>query len=341
MAPNGAPRARRRDLRVDFADEPPCDPDPFGDVNPVRDPADLYELHPGFDDIAGPVMLVCLDGFVDAGQAGGQTAEWLFDQFTAEEVATFDTDRLVNYRDRRPPMTFLENTWIDYKAPKLALYRMRDAENTPFLVLHGPEPDREWELFVAAVQELVERFSVSLAISVNGVPMAVPHTRPVTVTPHSTRPELVAGHTPWIGRVEVPGSAVSLLEYRMGEKGHDFIGYAVHVPSYLAQSQYPRAAIAAIGYITGATGLAVPTAGMEETAGATDLEIAEQVEASEEIQRVVANLERQYDDIMSSRTEGEGTPAPLTEDEAGLPTADELGAELERFLAEREGDGNG
>ncbi|MET9709713.1 proteasome assembly chaperone family protein [Nocardiopsis alba] len=307
----------------------------------MRDPADLYELHPGFDDIVGPVMLVCLDGFVDAGQAGRQTSERLFERFTAEKVATFDTDRLVDYRDHRPTMTFVENTWTEYKAPEIGLYRMHDDEGTPFLVLHGPEPDHEWELFVAAVHRLVERFAVSLSLSVNGIPMAVPHTRPVTVTPHSTRPELVAGHTPWIGRVEVPAGAVSLLEYRLGELDHDFIGYAVHVPSYLAQSQYPRAAIAAIGYLTAATGLAIPTDDMEETARAADVEIAEQVAASEEIQRVVANLERQYDDIVSSRAESEGDSRSFGTDEEGLPTADELGAELERFLAEREGDGNG
>lgn len=307
----------------------------------MRDPADLYELHPGFDDVAGLVMLVCLDGFVDAGNAGRQMAETLFERFTAEEIATFDTDRLVDYRSRRPPMTFVENTWTEYTPPKLALYRMHDDEGSPFLLLHGPEPDREWEAFVAAATSLVERFSVSLSISANGIPMAVPHTRPVTVTPHSTRPELVAGHTPWIGRVEVPGSAVSLLEFRLGESGHDFLGYAVHVPSYLGQSTYPRAAIAAVEYVAGATGLAVATEKMEEVAAATDVEIAEQVAASEEIQLVVANLERQYDDIMSSRSEEGGGPTPLSDDAAGLPTADELGAELERFLAEREGDGNG
>jgi len=308
----------------------------------VRDPADLYELHPGFDDIAGLAMIVCLDGFVDAGHAGRQMAAALFDRFDAEEIATFDTDRLVDYRTRRPSMTFVENTWTDYEPPKLALYRMHDEENAPFLVLHGLEPDHEWEAFVAAVAQLVERFSVTLSITTHGVPMAVPHTRPVTVTPHSTRPELVAGHTPWIGRIEVPASATALLEYRLGESGHDFVGYAVHVPSYLSQSQYPRAAIAAAEYVAGATGLALPTSGLEEVAGATDVDIAEQVAASEEVQRVVTNLERQYDDIMSSRTDPEERPTlPLADDEAELPTADELGAELERYLAEREGDGNG
>ncbi|MCY9782817.1 PAC2 family protein [Nocardiopsis sp. EMB25] len=308
----------------------------------MREPADLYELHPGFDDVAGLAMLVCLDGFVDAGHAGRQLASAIFDRFTAEEIATFDTDRLVDYRSRRPTMTFVESAWTDYAAPKLALYRMHDEEGAPFLVLHGPEPDREWELFAAAVSTLLDRFRVTLSVSVNGIPMAVPHTRPVTVTPHSTRPELVGDHTPWIGRVEVPGSAVSLLEYRLGQIGHDFVGYAIHVPSYLAQSEYPRAALAAAEHVSGATGLALPTSGLEDVAGATDVDIAEQVAASEEVQRVVANLERQYDDIMSSRVDSEERPTlPLADDEGGLPTADELGAELERFLAEREGDGNG
>lgn len=310
----------------------------------MRDPAELYELHPGFEDVVGLAMLVCLDGFVDAGQTGRQMTTALFDRFTAEEVAGFDVDRLLDYRSRRPTMTFVENAWTGYEAPKLALYRMRDEENSPFLVLHGPEPDREWDAFSAAVEQLVEHFGVTLSVSVSGIPMAVPHTRPITVTPHATRPELVAGHTPWIGRIEVPASAAALLEYRMGLSGHDFIGYSIHVPSYLAQAQYPRAALAAAEYVSGATGLALPFEELEEAAGSADVDIAEQVAASEEIQRVVANLERQYDDIMSSREgeePGDRTVLPLAEDESTLPTADELGAELERFLAEREGGGNG
>ncbi|MBB4932576.1 putative ATP-grasp superfamily ATP-dependent carboligase [Lipingzhangella halophila] len=305
----------------------------------MRDPADLYELRPGYE-LAKPVMLVVLDGFVDAGSVGKQAAEALFDAFDAEEVATFDVDRLVDYRARRPVMTFVENTWTEYEAPKLVLYLMHDTEGTPFLLLHGPEPDREWEAFADAVRDLVRRLSVSLTVSLHGIPMAVPHTRPSTVTPHATRPDLVAGHVPWIGRIQVPASAVSLLEFRMGDSGHDFIGYAVHVPSYLAQSEYPRAAIAALEYVNGATGLALPTGKLEENAESADAEIEEQVADSEEVQRVVANLERQYDDIMSARQSNDGTEPLLAGNESGLPTADELGAELERYLAEREGGGD-
>lgn len=300
----------------------------------MPDPADLYELRPGAESGGGSVMLVVLDGYVDAGAVGRQAAEALFAESSAEEVAVFDVDRLLDYRSRRPVMTFVENAYTDYNPPRLALYRMRDAEGTPFLLLHGLEPDREWEGFVAAVRGLVERLGVELTVGVQGIPMAVPHTRPVTVTAHATRPELVSAHSPWLGKVQVPAGAAALLEYRLGQAGMDATGFAVHVPSYLAQSEYPRAAIAALDYIAGATGLSLPVTRLEESARETDTEIAAQVEESDEVQSVVGDLERQYDEFMSAR---EGLDAQeLLDGESALPTAEELGDELERFLADRE-----
>ncbi|SJZ61640.1 Predicted ATP-dependent carboligase, ATP-grasp superfamily [Marinactinospora thermotolerans DSM 45154] len=281
-------------------------------------------------------MLVALDGFVDAGAAARQAVGSLLEDFEAEEIATFDIDRLLDYRSRRPVMTFNRDAWTGYADPKLALYLLRDGEGTPFLLLNGLEPDREWEAFSQAVIQLVERFSVSLTVGFHGIPMAVPHTRPATVTAHATRAELVSGFTPWMGTVQVPGSAASLLEYRLGEAGHDFIGYAVHVPSYLAQSEYPRAALSVLEYVAGATGLALPTSRLEEAASETDAEIEQQVQASEEVQRVVHNLERQYDDFLASRDLAADLDPLLAGDESQLPTADELGAELERYLAERD-----
>lgn len=301
----------------------------------MPDPADLYELRPGAESGGGTAMLVVLDGYVDAGAVGRQAAEALFAESSAEEVAVFDLDRLLDYRSRRPVMTFVENAFTDYNPPRLALYRLHDAEGTPFLLLHGLEPDHEWEGFVAAVRGLVERLGVELTVGVQGIPMAVPHTRPVTATAHATRPELVAGHEPWLGRVQVPAGAAALLEYRLGEAGLDATGFAVHVPSYLAQSEYPRAAIAALDYVSGATGLVLPVTRLEESARETDAQIAEQVEESDEVQGVVGDLERQYDEFMSAR-EGLGAQRLLDGDESALPTAEELGDELERYLADRE-----
>ncbi len=301
----------------------------------MRDPADLYELRSDLPELSSPVLLVSLDGFVDAGAAGKQAVAALFDGLETTELAAFDIDRLLDYRSRRPVMTFDETSWVAYTDPVLSLYLVRDLEGTPFLLLHGLEPDREWEKFAAAVRQLVERLSVRLTVCFYGIPMAVPHTRPMTATPHATRPDLVSEHPPWVGRIQVPGNAMSLLEYRLGQAGHDVIGYAVHVPSYLAQSEYPRAGLAVLEYVAGATGLSLPTEKLAEEADKTDNEINRQVESSEDVQRVVRNLEAQYDNFMAAHN-GLDLDSLLSGDESKLPTAEELGAELERFLAEHD-----
>ena len=73
------------------------------------------------------------------------------------------------------------------------------------------------------------------------VPMAVPHTRPIAITHHANRPELLTGESPWRGELRIPASAQALLEVRLGEWGHDAMGFVAHIPHYLAQLDYPQA----------------------------------------------------------------------------------------------------
>ena len=63
---------------------------------------------------------------------------------------TFDIDALLDYRSRRPTMIFVEDHWESYDEPTLACYLAHDRQQTPFLLLAGPEPDLQWERFTAA-----------------------------------------------------------------------------------------------------------------------------------------------------------------------------------------------
>ncbi|NED90585.1 PAC2 family protein, partial [Streptomyces sp. SID11233] len=75
-------------------------------------------------------------------------------------VARFDHDRLVDYRARRPLLTFRRDRWTDYEEPVIEVHLVQDATGAPFLLLSGPEPDVEWERFAAAVGQIVERLGV-------------------------------------------------------------------------------------------------------------------------------------------------------------------------------------
>ena len=310
-------------LRVNCDDE--------GQPDVARDPADLYEVGPAApDDGTEPILLYYLDGFIDAGAAGRLLASHLMGTLEHEQVASFDIDSLLDYRSRRPIMTFAKDHWDDYDAPELVLSQLRDADGTPFLLLSGLEPDREWERFTAAVRQLTARLNVRLAVSFHGIPMGVPHTRPLGVTAHATQAGLIEGYRPLVDKLQVPGSAAALLEYRLGEDGRPAIGFAVHVPHYLAQAAYPAAATTLLESVQRATGLSLPADALREAARRTDLEIARQVEGSTEVAEVVQALEQQYDAFTADRE------SLLASDEP-VPTAEELGAQFEQFLAEQQG----
>jgi len=296
----------------------------------VLDPDELYEVDdvPALDE---PVLIVGLTGFVDAGNAARLACDHLLDRPDPKTVVSFDVDQLLDYRSRRPVMVFVEDHWESYDQPRLRLIAVSDATGRPFLLLTGPEPDLQWERFCAAVRGLVARFGVRLTVGLNSIPMAVPHTRPTGITAHATRRELIAGHEPWLQRVRVPGSAANLLEYQLGQAGRDAMGFAVHVPHYLAQTDYPEAAETLLESVARATGLQLPTEELHSAAADVRVEIDQQVAQSDEVAAVVRALEQQYDAFIRGRK----GPGLLGTESGPLPSADELGAELERFLAEQ------
>ncbi|MEJ7703067.1 MAG: PAC2 family protein [Geodermatophilaceae bacterium] len=220
----------------------------------VLDPTDLYELDADLPELTKPVLVVALPGFVDAGAAGRLLGRQLMDRLPHRPIATFDADQLIDHRSHRPIMTFVEDHWESYTPHVLAVHLVRDEASEPFLFLTGPEPDYQWERFTAAMLGLIERFDVRLTVGINAIPMAVPHTRPTGLTAHATRPELIAGYEPWLATVQVPGSVGALMEFRLGEAGQEAMGFAVHVPHYLAQAEYPDAADVLLDAIARADG---------------------------------------------------------------------------------------
>jgi predicted ATP-grasp superfamily ATP-dependent carboligase len=297
----------------------------------MPDPQELYQLADDVPDLGRPVLIQALTGFVDAGSASRLAREHLLATLGSRVIATFDIDALLDYRSRRPVMIFMEDHWESYEEPFLQLHLLYDSANAPFLLLTGPEPDLQWERFTRAVIGLMDRFGVRLSIGFNSIPMAVPHTRPTGITAHATRRELISGYEPWLRRVHVPGGAGHLLEFRLGQMGRDAMGFAVHVPHYLAQSEYPAAAERLLTAVSKATGLLIPTEALREAAERTRAEVDEQVAQADEAASVVRSLEQQYDAFVRGQ-EGNNL---LAEPSGPLPTADELGAELERFLAEQ------
>jgi hypothetical protein len=298
----------------------------------MQDPAALYEFAPDADMVPEGLNLVAgLTGFADSGSAVTQFTDYLLETLDHQVVATFDTDELLDYRARRPLVHFDQDHLSDYTPSNLALYLATDEIGQQFLLLTGFEPDFQWERFSAAVLQLIDRFKVRSTTWVHAIPMPVPHTRPIGVTVSGNRTELIDSMSIWKPNTQVPANVLHLIEYRLSALGHPIAGFVLLIPHYLADTEHPDAAIKALEVISVATGLIFPSDSLREEGREFLAKIDAQVETNQELARLVGALEERHDAYM----QGNPLRSPLTDEDGALPSADEIAAELENFLAIR------
>lgn len=279
---------------------------------------------------SGLPLVIVLTGFTDAGNAASRMVDYFRDDLDPTPVLTFSADVLLDYRARRPLITFEADHLTAYRPPRLELYLAHDSLGQPFLLLAGYEPDFSWEAFTETMVGLAEGLQVSTVTWVHAIPMPVPHTRPIGTTVSGTRSELTAAHSVWQPHTQVPATVGHLLEYRFAQSAADVAGFVLLVPHYLGDTDYPAAAIAGLDSVSVATGLVFDLDDLREENREYLEKVTEQVSGSDELTAMLHNLEERYDSYMAGSTRAQ--PIIHTGD---LPSADELAAELERYLATR------
>lgn len=279
---------------------------------------------------SGLPLVIVLTGFTDAGSAASRMVDFFRDDLDPTPVLSFSSDVLLDYRARRPLITFEADHLTGYRPPRLELALAHDSLGQPFVLLSGYEPDFAWEAFTETVVGLAEGLQTSTVTWVHAIPMPVPHTRPIGTTVSGTRADLTKAHSVWQPHTQVPATVGHLLEYRFAQAGADVAGFVLLIPHYLGDTDYPAAAIAGLDSVSVATGLVFDLDDLREENREYLEKVTDQVSGSDELTAMLHNLEERYDSYMAGATRAQ--PIIHTGD---LPSADELAAELERYLATR------
>jgi len=290
-----------------------------------REAMELSDVPKGLPLVAG------LTGFADAGGVVTQVNRYLLDALESERVGTFNNDLLMDYRARRPVFQFEETHLTSYESPRLSLDLVQDELGSPFLFLSGYEPDFLWETMSQTILGLIDSLEVSTSSWVHAIPMPVPHTRSLGVTVSGNREDITDALSVWRPTTGVPGTLMHLIEYRLQEAEHPTAGFVVLVPHYLADTEFPDAAITALQSVTKATGLIFPTDSLRESGREFLTGIGKQVEDNTELEKLIESLEKRHDSYM----EDNAVPSPLMDADGEVPSADMIGSELENFLAKR------
>lgn len=267
-------------------------------------------------DLVDPVLLVHLEGWIDAAQCAATAVERILAQMSSSTMAIFDTEWLLDHRSRRPVLRIVDgvNAGIDW--PFIRLDVGQDADGHDLLVLHGAEPDHNWRTFADAVVELAQSFGVVSMVGLGAYPAAAPHTRParLSLTAASRRPE-----HPQLADVtlDVPAGVESVLEKALEAAGIPAVGLWAQVPHYVPFAPYPAAALALVNGLDHAAGLRFDTADLATEALTVRNRLDQLVRQDEEHAKMLAQIERAFDQ---------------TGPEAVELQAENLTAEIERFL---------
>jgi hypothetical protein len=295
-------------------------------ANELFRPADnTPQVPPGLPLVAG------LTGFADAGSAVSQMNDYVLNTLPADDIGRFDNDALLDYRARRPIFEFDQTHLTSYEPPRLGVSLVHDELGEPFLFLSGYEPDLKWEAVTNTVAELVHHYEVSSTTWVHAIPMPVPHTRTLGVTVSGNRQDITDRMSVWRPTTKVPGTLMHSVEWALAQKGHPVSGFVILVPHYLADTEFPSAAVTALESITASTGRIFPTDSLRELGRGFLGGIAEQLESNEELAKLVGALEKRHDSYM----EDNPLASPLMDAAGEIPSADDIAEQLQEFLSHR------
>lgn len=294
-----------------------------------------YEWHDPVPDLDAPALFVMLSGWIDASGAAAAAMSTLQAACDTRPLVTFDGDTFVDYRARRPTMELREGINTRLVWPTIELHVGRDAAGRDVLALVGPEPDTAWRLFARTVGEIAVELGVRIGVGLGAYPFAAPHTRPPRLSTSSPTVELSTSLPYLRNSVDVPAGMGAALEHALHDRGIPAIGLWAQVPHYLGTMSYPAASAALLDGLAAVTGVSVDTTLLTTEAAVQRERVDQLVAGNREHQAMLEQLEQVHDaDVAATGVGGSTGSGGLSGDD--LPSADELAAEVERYLRDQQ-----
>jgi predicted ATP-grasp superfamily ATP-dependent carboligase len=280
----------------------------------------LIELPDDLPPFRDPFLVMHMEGWTDAGMAGETAAVFLRNRWNASTLARFDPDELIDYRARRPIVRIANGVIESLSWSQIELSYAVTSNDRHAILLTGPEPDMRWQAFSDEVASICRELGVTEAFGLGAFPAPALHTSPVMVISTSADPELARRLDTVEAVVELGAGVQAVLEERLHHEGIATMGLWARVPPYLAGGAHPPAALALLRTLIMLTGAEIDLSELESAAN----DHLKQVESAISERPQIGEF---IDQIRTIVEQGEDEP---------VPTGDEIAAEFERFLSQRQ-----
>ena len=296
-------------------------------------------------ELRDPVLVVMLQGWIDASGAALAAMTALESETTARTIARFDRDTFIDYRARRPIMELREGVNSRLVWPEIELKAGLDGGGNDVLLLTGHEPDAAWTRFAEAVSALAGDLGVRMMVGLGAYPYAAPHTRPARLSCSAPDEQILESLEFLKSSVDVPAGMEAVLEHAFHGRSIPALGIWAQVPHYVSGMSYPAASAALLEGLHDASGVIIDVSSLRSEALLQRSRLDELVAGNDEHRSMVRQLEQIYDaqetsdtTAPTSTTMHPSSHVPGPPIEAGeLPSVDELAAEVERYLRDQDG----
>lgn len=280
-------------------------------------------LTTAFDELAPlhrPILVLALRGLFDIAEVATDAVDTLAEGRVATVVASIDPDPFYDFTQERPQvvMDHAEMRQVQWPENEFCVARFPDGAHD-LVLLSGVEPHLRYATFADAIIRVAAELSCEMVVTLGAAPEAVPHTRAPNVVGSSTNDGLVRALG--LSRPQYQGvtGLVGVLQQRLDAAGIPAVSIRVGVPHYLGNAKHPQASSALLRHLEHVLGVPTGHAALNEDAMRWRSLHDEAVAEDDQAASYVDMLERDYDRRM----------------EAAMPSADDLAAELEKFLREQ------
>jgi proteasome assembly chaperone (PAC2) family protein len=273
-------------------------------------------------------VLVCaFYGWNDGGEAATLSALFLRQQLGAQQFCELDPDEFYDFQEVRPIVSLGEDDTRRMSWPENSFAWGSLPTGNDIAVMVGIEPQNRWKHYSRSVLEVARESGAELVVTLGGFLADTPHTRPVPVT-GSADGELAdtLGLAP--SSYEGPTGIVGVIHEACRDAGMPSASLWAAVPHYIQASPNPKAALALLSRLALLLDTRFDTTKLSQDAVSFEREVSQHVSNDEKISRYVRELESRADERAEDDADEESPPL--------LASGDDIAAQIERYLAERE-----
>jgi len=292
----------------------------------------VWERHPT---LRRPLLVAAFSGWNDAGDAATGATDWLIRQSDPVRIASIDPDEHIDYQSHRPQVELVDGVTraVTWPANECFVVGVGDRD---VVVLRGIEPNVRWKSFCNAVLTVASETGCEMVVTLGALLGDVPHTRGVRVTGTASDGALINGLELTRSQYQGPTGIVGVLHDACRAGGLRSASLWAPVPHYVATPPNPPATRALLERFAQLADLPLDLKGLDQLVDLWRVQVDHAIRDNDELSNYVRELEGRIDaeDASERGIVLGGHPAGG----GAVPDAEDLAAEVERFLREQDGD---